>query len=268
VAEVKTHFAARTGDLLLLDIADGQGWAELAPFLSLPVPAAAFPFVNSGLDHSGATGPAAPGRPLESVHRATQIILQAEPQPFSPLFESFVNRETYDSIARGSPGHNDLRYLLYLNALVRAIKPRKVLVLGTGEGAAALFMLLGLPEGSVLYSVASPGKRAVYLEKVRGDSRLISVGGGNVFDLNSFGTADLMGIDLMFTDLRPTFIESERALTLFRGFLSPDAIMVIDDIHLNREMECFWSRLPEPKLDTGQDFHWSGFGLFYPRPAE
>jgi len=256
VGEVKAYFADRPEDLLLLDIVGGQGWTELASYLSLQIPKADFPFANGG-------GANDPGGPVEVIHQAAQDILRREPQPFTSLFESFVNKETYESMARGSSGHNDLRYLLYLNALVRAIKPRKVLVLGTGEGAAALFMLLGLPEDGVLYSVASPGKKPIYLDKVQADARLISVG-DTFFDLSAFGTADLMGIDLLFTDLRPTYAECERALKLFRGFLSPEAVVAMDDIHLNPDMERFWEVLHGPKIDTGTTYHWSGFGLFHP----
>lgn len=46
-AEVARHFAGRD-DLLVLDIAAGQGYERLAPFLGLPVPGELFPRHNHG----------------------------------------------------------------------------------------------------------------------------------------------------------------------------------------------------------------------------
>ena len=40
---VRDHFAERPGDLLVLDIAAGHGWAELCPFLGVEVPHQPFP---------------------------------------------------------------------------------------------------------------------------------------------------------------------------------------------------------------------------------
>jgi hypothetical protein len=46
VAGVLTHFKDRPQDLLVLDVAAGQGWPELCAFLGKPVPAAPFPKAN------------------------------------------------------------------------------------------------------------------------------------------------------------------------------------------------------------------------------
>lgn len=47
VAAVRKHFAGRPGKLLELDIAGGEGWEKLAPFLGRPTPAQPFPHVGS-----------------------------------------------------------------------------------------------------------------------------------------------------------------------------------------------------------------------------
>lgn len=45
-AELRRYFADRPTDLLELDIAGGDGWERLCPFLGVPTPTAAFPALN------------------------------------------------------------------------------------------------------------------------------------------------------------------------------------------------------------------------------
>ena len=47
-AEVRRYFANRPNDLLELNVAGGQGWEKLCPFLGLPAPQFAFPALNQG----------------------------------------------------------------------------------------------------------------------------------------------------------------------------------------------------------------------------
>jgi hypothetical protein len=43
VHRVRAYFADRPGDLLVMDIAAGDGWGVLCPFLGLPTPDTPFP---------------------------------------------------------------------------------------------------------------------------------------------------------------------------------------------------------------------------------
>jgi len=47
-ADVLAYFEHRPEDLLVLDLCNGQGWRELCAFLSLEIPANAFPYENRG----------------------------------------------------------------------------------------------------------------------------------------------------------------------------------------------------------------------------
>ncbi|MDJ0953310.1 MAG: sulfotransferase [Acidimicrobiia bacterium] len=49
---VRTHFASRPDDLLVLSIADGEGWDELCGFLGVPVPDVPFPHANAQRERS------------------------------------------------------------------------------------------------------------------------------------------------------------------------------------------------------------------------
>lgn len=46
-AEVQAYFASRPDDLLVMDLAAGDGWPQLCAFLGLPVPEIPFPHQNS-----------------------------------------------------------------------------------------------------------------------------------------------------------------------------------------------------------------------------
>lgn len=47
---VRAHFADRPGDLLVMDLEAGDGWAKLCAFLGAPVPAEPFPARNKASD--------------------------------------------------------------------------------------------------------------------------------------------------------------------------------------------------------------------------
>jgi hypothetical protein len=44
---VREYFRERPGDLLEMDITQGEGWEKLCPFLGLPVPTEPFPRLNT-----------------------------------------------------------------------------------------------------------------------------------------------------------------------------------------------------------------------------
>lgn len=46
--DVSSHFASRPGDLLVMDLARGDGWQKLCKFLGGPAPNAPFPTANRG----------------------------------------------------------------------------------------------------------------------------------------------------------------------------------------------------------------------------
>lgn len=48
--DVLAHFRDRPDDLLVLNLADGDGWEKLCPFLDRPVPDVPFPHANKATD--------------------------------------------------------------------------------------------------------------------------------------------------------------------------------------------------------------------------
>jgi predicted O-methyltransferase YrrM len=197
-------------------------------------------------------------RMLELHHRVIDIV-ENHPQPYDARLSAFMSEEQYRSNLRSE----DMRYFLYLNALARVLQPRKVLELGTDQGCSALFLLLGLPQNSVLITIDKRATERSYLSPFFEDRRLRLVT-GNDLDLKVFGGLSLHEIDLLFMDTVASYFQAQSEWLLYRNFLSSEAVVAIDDIHLNPEMERFWRELPQTKIDTGKAFHWSGFGLLGP----
>lgn len=48
--DVLDYFRERPGDLLVLDLAKGDGWEKLSPFLGKPIPPVPFPHANKATD--------------------------------------------------------------------------------------------------------------------------------------------------------------------------------------------------------------------------
>lgn len=64
---VREHFAGRAGDLLEIDVSEGDGWERLAPFLGCPIPDVPFPRLNTSKD-------AGAGVVRRSIGRARRVL--------------------------------------------------------------------------------------------------------------------------------------------------------------------------------------------------
>jgi cephalosporin hydroxylase len=150
-------------------------------------------------------------------------------------------------------------YYVYLAKMVRHLKPKKVVELGTDIGRSALFMMTQLPVNSKLYTVEVGLHDAIDLTPFKNDPRLVIVKGN---DLDSAVLAKVgKDIDLLFMDTSHEYAQSVLEIQEYLPRMSPRGIIVMDDIHLNSEMDKFWSELTIPKLDCGKDLHVSGFGI-------
>lgn len=73
--EVLAYFKDRPGDLLVIDLAKGDGWEKLCPFLNRPVPSEPFPHANKASDREAGTKK--PANPARAKKRAQQKKRQA-----------------------------------------------------------------------------------------------------------------------------------------------------------------------------------------------
>jgi hypothetical protein len=86
---------------------------------------------------------------------------------------------------------------------------------------------------------------------------------GNDLDLATFDGIDITQIDLLFVDTDHTCAQATKEWEFYRPFLSENALVAFDDITMN-DMGSFWGPLDCAKLETGTQYHYTGFGLAAP----
>lgn len=193
---------------------------------------------------------------IEDLHAR---VMEAEPLPYDPRLCNAASPEYYEGY-RTNWGHT---YYLYLAALVRLFKPRKILEFGTDIGRSAAYMMTALPKDSSLITVEIGQHERVDLTPYDGDHRLHVIQGDDR-NLEIYGRLDITGVDFLFMDSDHTYERVTAEWELYRHFLIPGAVVAMDDIHLNPGMERFWNGLAFPKVDAPRTVHDSGWGIFAP----
>ena len=193
-----------------------------------------------------------------------EIILSLPAPDWDPRLGHIMTPEAYEHYHRHNAGH---KYYVYLAKLVRHLRPRRVLELGTDIGRSALYMMTQLPPEGALETVEAGTQETVDLAPFKGDPRLKVIRADDTSEA-CLRELNLMPehfmtrpIDLLFADSVHTFEHTMGVFTTYRPFMRPGGIMVFDDIHLDPGMELFWRSVMEPKVDCGLDIHFSGFGF-------
>lgn len=191
---------------------------------------------------------------------ATEVLTQVPKLDLTPSLRPFKKNSTY-KFFNTWPGEH---YLL-LAALMKVLKPKKVIEIGTAAGASALVMKSFLPKASelVTYDVIPWHE---YPETGLKKNDFSEHFQQKVLDLTSpevqaseraiFETADFIFVDAEKDyKMEKTFIEFFDSLK----FRKPPIIM-FDDIRLIQMVE-IWRKIKHPKLDLTSFGHWSGTGL-------
>jgi predicted O-methyltransferase YrrM len=152
-----------------------------------------------------------------------------------------------------------------LAALVRTLKPRMVIEIGTATGLSALAMLSELPSDGriVTYDVVPWAEfpNSVLQPEDFADGRLTH----QVHDLSDHAPGAhaerLQTADIIFVDAAKDGRQERRFLDLLEGTpFRGTPIAVFDDIRL-WNMLAIWREVQRPKLDVTSLGHWSGTGL-------
>ena len=153
-------------------------------------------------------------------------------------------------------------------ALVRLLRPKVVVDIGTNTGLSALSLRQYLPEGGVVYTFdvlpwAGIPHTCLRREDFE-DGRMIQV----VADLAQPKAADahrdkLLSAPLIFVDgpkdgvFEPAFLKN-----LARMPFANQAYLVFDDIK-DHNMLDIWREIKEPKMDITSLGHWLGTGIVH-----
>jgi len=192
---------------------------------------------------------------LSSVHSRAEALLSA--RGFADCVERLHRPDQKGK--RGLDGMHG--YYWYLHALILVAQPRTVVELGQCLGTSTLFLLAALPENGRLITVDTE-ERASELSHCLDDPRLTVIV-GNDLDLSIYDGLDLGPIDFLFVDTDHRYEQAKKESDLYLPLLSPNALVVFDDTTMN-DMGPFWDELSCAKIETGDRYHYTGFGLVAP----
>ncbi len=219
--------------------------------------------------------------PFQCRHMEYSTISSMDDQPGSPnerLFEISlaaidhargVDLRGVSQRMKAPPYYPDVwpgEHYKLLCGLIHAVKPRRVIEIGTFQGLSALAMLQALPPTSDLITLdVVPWAQiptTVLKESDFADGRLTQVIADvsvrSAFDAfsPSFNSCDLLFIDA------PKNVIFERTLLSYleSAGLPAGALVVFDDIR-QWNMLRIWHDIGRPKLDLTSFGHWTGTGI-------
>jgi predicted O-methyltransferase YrrM len=153
-----------------------------------------------------------------------------------------------------------------LNALVRTLRPRSVIEIGTWTGMGTLSLLQSLPSGGRITTFDLLGWETFGLTWLApsdfADGRVVQFGDdvstpeGIAPHRALFESADLIFID----GHKDGYTEAGVLASLATLDLAPNVVVVLDDIRV-MNMIGVWHRILRPKMDLTSFGHWSGTGL-------
>jgi predicted O-methyltransferase YrrM len=158
------------------------------------------------------------------------------------------------------------RYYQWLGCLMKIIKPKQVIELGTSIGTSAIMMCTQLPKDAKLYTVDNGhdyGEGMKAFEAIKEDyPQLVKIWGDDL-DLTIFDKVwcDMKNTDILFIDTEHKAEQLRKELDLYLPLLKKGTIVILDDIRLN-DMGTVWDSLTYDKCENTNPCHYSGFGFF------
>lgn len=154
-------------------------------------------------------------------------------------------------------------YYRFLYELARRLNPRLILETGTKAGHSAAHFAAGCSTATVVTidvkASAAEAIKALGLSNLRfilGDSRRVA------------GTVLSCGVDLdvLFLDSAHTYDVVSAEYEIYQPRVKKGGLILLDDIHLNRDLERFWDSLSIDKLEINHlhTEHGAGFGILFP----
>lgn len=167
------------------------------------------------------------------------------------------------SYIKGAGGY----YYQLLPLLVRYLKPKNVLELGSFYGISTLMMYSELDASAKLTSLDIEKDLRYVPEEIFKDSRVKFVWGDDL-NLNIFKNNIPNDIDLIYIDTVHFDQQVRDEYSIYKNFLAQKALIIMDDIHLGDTGKLF-EELPFIKWDVTKFYHHSGFGIIlFERPED
>lgn len=152
-------------------------------------------------------------------------------------------------------------YYNFLLLLAKELQPKMTVELGTGEGTSACFLARGASPHRVI-TVESDAELVadrIMLFKSSYDLDNLTPVIGDSCGPEVLEQIAEQPIDLLYVDSDHCYDQAKKEYDLYRPRMSPGAVIVWDDIHINDGMKRFWGELTEPKEELSY-LHSAGFG--------
>jgi len=154
-------------------------------------------------------------------------------------------------------GDDVAHYYRFLYEYAKAERPSAMLETGTRHGHSAAHLAVGNPAGRVLTLDIDPSAKA--------EMEAIKLPNVEAMTSDSVLAADHVAkamptLDLLFIDSAHFYGLASSEFRVYRPRLRHGAIIILDDIRINPEMERFWASVEDPKVDLGF-LHYMGFGV-------
>lgn len=150
-------------------------------------------------------------------------------------------------------------YYQWLACLIKLLKPKQVVELGSAAGISTIMMATELSKDSVLYSVDIDPEIA-WKWMSRDYPQVVKILGDDL-DLSIFPKdCDLSQTDIWFIDSLHTEEQLRVELKLYTPFFKKGAVLVFDDIRIPG-LDKVWAELPYDKHENTNPCHFSGFGV-------
>ncbi len=155
------------------------------------------------------------------------------------------------------------RYYQWLASLMKIIKPKQVVELGSAAGISTTLMALHMPQDSKLYSVdIDPSIAWKWMKydypqvtKILGDD--LNMG---IWD-TVINKEKLKDTDVWFIDALHTKEQLTKELELYRPYFKKGTIVVLDDIRMEGLWDV-WQDIKDDKCENSNPCHHTGFGFF------
>lgn len=150
-------------------------------------------------------------------------------------------------------------YYQWLACLMKLVKPKQVVELGSAAGISTIMMATELPLDSKLYAVDIDPEIA-WKWMSRDYPQVIKILGDDL-DLSIYPKdCDLSKTDIWFLDSLHTEEQLRAEVELYKQFWKKGTILVFDDIRIPG-LDTVWDELPYDKHEITNPCHFSGFGV-------